>query len=370
MQELWQEIYPEEELLNFREENDFSLRLDMSKFQEILGRETWPQLQKVFERQHYSLSQSFLIWSYGSGQQGQQWILVDFGNEKTYYIETLSETGTGVTNEERPPQVEFTEFEDISVRLKKAPRTICKLLAGPQGTRLGFLALIMKLDLGEVDLEGLKRTGLKESKLDFESVHQDLVVVHGLFREILTSSRTDHTTLSDSAVQAIRSYLPTFYDIEGEIKELDASGERPMEKHADLLQKISNFYRDARSALDPIITYVRSTQMGEYQTKFNDFFDNAESKWKKFDAESEAKLQKLEDLRIARENQIATTSISDHVKFFEKQAEEHEDNARRWFWGTIGMAIVFIFIGIVLLFFTPKSNEWAAILPNFFTKGS
>ena len=91
--------------------------------------------------------------------------------------------------------------------------------------------------------------------------------------------------------------------------------------------------------MDPIITYVRSSQMGEYQTKFNDFFDNAASKWEKFDTESEEKLQKLEDLRIARENQIATTSISDHVKFFDNQAKEHKCSARRWLKSTIWMAI-------------------------------
>ena len=116
---------------------------------------------------------------------------------------------------------------------------------------------------------------------------------HGFFREILTSSGTNHTNLSDSAVQAVRSYLPQFYEIEGEIKGFDASGERPMEKHAELLQKIFNFYRDARSALDPIIAYIRSTQIGEYQTEFNDFFDNAASKWKEFDAESEEKTAEI-----------------------------------------------------------------------------
>ena len=201
------------------------------------------------------------------------------------------------------------------------------------------------------------------------SVHQDLVIVHGIFREILASSDTNHTTLSDTALQTVRSYLPRFYEIEGEIKGFDVSGENPTEKHAELLQKISNFYREARSALDPIIAYVRSTQIGEYQTKFNDFFDNAASKWKEFDTESEAKLQKLEDLRIARENQIATTSISDHVKFFDNQAKEHQDSARRWLKITIWMAIGFVSTVIMLWFLIkPAGDEWTAILPNFFYK--
>ena len=347
--------------------------LDLSKFQNILSEKAWFKLQQEFETQHNSLSQSYLIWADGSGQQ---WMLFDFGNKKTYYIHSFPETRTGTTNEEKPPRANVSELPDLNEKLKDA-QTICKLLRddpqtgrGPQGTPLGFIALIMELDLGEVDLEGLKRSDLSGSRLDFGSVHQDLVVVHGIFREILTSNGTSHTTLSDTAVQTVRSYLPQFYEIEGEIKDFDVSGENPTERHAELLQKISNFYSEARSGLDPIIAYIRSTQIDKYQTEFSDFFHNATSKWKEFDAESEAKLQKLEDLRIARENQIAATSIADHVKFFDNQAEEHRASAQRWLTSTICMAIVFVSIVIwVLSFIKPTGDDWTPILQNLFTKG-
>ena len=373
MQEFWQEFYPEEEELYSREEREILLSLDLNKFQNILSGGTWFKLQQEFETQHNPLSHSYLIWTDSSGQQ---WMLADFGNKKTYYIDSLSETRTGITSEEKQSLANVSELPDLNEKLKDA-QTICKLLRDPQtgqepqGTPLGFIALIMKLDLGEVDLEGLKRSDLSGSRIDFGSVHQDLVVVHGIFREILTSSSTSHTTLSDAAVQTVRSYLPQFYEIEGEIKDFDVRGEYPTERHAELLQKISNFYRDARSALDPIIAYVRSTQIDEHQTKFNDFFDNAARKWKEFDAESEAKLEKLDDLRIARENQIATTSISDHVKFFDDQAKEHRDSARRWLKSTIYMAIGFISTVIVLWFLIKPTGDklTAAILQNFFTKG-
>ena len=366
MQEFWQEFYPEEE-------REILLSLDLSKFQRILSRRTWFKLQQEFEAQHNPLSQSYLIWTDPSGQQ---WMLADFDNKKTYYIDSLSETGTTITNEEKQPLANVSELPDLNEKLKD-DQTICKLLKdpqteqAPQGTLLGFIALIMKLDLGEVDLEELKRSDLSGSRLDFGSVHQDLVVVHEIFREILNSSGTSHTTLSDAAVQTVTSYLPQFYEIEGEIKDFDVRGENPTEKHAELLQKISNFYREARSVLDPIIAYVRSTQISKYQTEFNDFFDNAASKWKEFDAESGAKLEKLDELRIARENQIATTSISDHVKFFDNQAKEHQDSARRWLKSTIFMAIGFIFTVIVLWFLVKPTGDklTAAILQNFFTKG-
>ena len=362
MQELLQELYSEEE----QEESIFLFDLDLSNFQNILGQENWLKLQQEFEMQQNPLSQSLLIWADISGKQ---WLLADFGKEKIYYID--SPTGT-----REQSIVDVSELPDFDDKLKDA-QTIPKLLREPQtkiepkGTLSGFIALMMKLDFDEVHLEGLKRSDLSGSGLDFEDIHQDLVVVHGFFREILTSSSTDRTFLSDATVETVKNDLLRFYEIEAEIKGFDVSGENPTGKHADSLRKISTFCREARSVLDPIIAYVRSAQIGKYQTEFKDFFDNAASKWKEFDNESEAKLQKLDDLRIARENQIATTSISDHVIFFDNQAKKHQDSAQRWLKATVCMALVFTGTVIGLWFsMKPVGDGWTgALLQNVFTKG-
>ena len=362
MQELLQELYSEEE----QEESTFLFELDLSNFQNILGQENWLKLQQEFEMQQNPLSQSLLIWTDISGKQ---WLLADFGKEKIYYID--SPTGT-----REQSIVDVSELPDFNDKLKDA-QTIPKLLREPQtkiepkGTLSGFIALMMKLDLDEVDLEGLKRSDLSGSRLDFGSVHQDLVVVHGFFREILTSISTDRTFLSDATVETVKNDLLRFYDMEAEIKGFDVSGENPTERHADSLRKISTFCRDVRSVLEPIIAYVRSTQIGKSQTEFKKFFDNAASKWKEFDNESEAKLQRLDELRIARENQIATTSISDHVVFFDNQATAHQKRAQRWLNATVCMAIGFIGTVICLWFsMKPVGDGWTgALLQNVFTKG-
>ena len=369
MQELLQELYPEEE----QEKSIFLFQLNLSNFQSILGRENWLKLQQEFETQQNPLSQSYLIWT---DRSGKQWLLADFGNKKTYYIDSLSETGAGITGAGEHPLVDVSELPDLNQQLKDA-QTICELLTStqtgrePQGTLPGFIALMMELDLDEVDLEGLKRSDLSGSRLDFEGVHQDLVVVHEIFREILTSISTDRTSLSETTVQTIRGYLPQFHEVVAEIEGFNVSGENPTERHAESLQKISNFCRDARSVLEPIIAYLRSTQIGKYQTQFNDFFHEAVNKWKEFDAESEAKLQKLDDLRVARENQIATTSISDHVIFFDNQAKKHQESAQRWLIATFCMAIVFI--GTVIggwFLMKPVGDGWTEVLlQNVFTKG-
>ena len=72
-----QELYSEEE----QEESIFLFQLDLSNFQNILGRESWLKLQQEFETQQNPLSQSYLIWT---DRSGKQWILADFGNKKTY----------------------------------------------------------------------------------------------------------------------------------------------------------------------------------------------------------------------------------------------------------------------------------------------
>ena len=364
MQELLQELYSEEE----QEESTFLFELDLSNFQNILGQKNWIKLQQEFEMQQNPLSQSYLIWTERSVKQ---WLLADFGKEKIYYIDLP--TGT-----REQPIVDVSELPDFDDKLKD-DQTIRKLLGDPQagtepqGTLSGFIALMMKLDLDEVDLEGLKRSDLSGSRLDFGSVHQDLGIIHGFFREILTSISTDRTFLSDTTVQTVRSDLLRFYEIEAEIKVFSVSGENPTGKHAELLQKISNFYSEARSVLDPIIAYVRSAQIGKYQTEFNNFFSDAMKKWEKFDNESEAKLKKLDELRIARENQIATTSISDHVKFFDKQAEKHQTAARWWLCGSIvfaGLCILALWGLWETIKITDETTKVSAVfLQNFFAKG-
>ena len=104
MQEFLQELYPEEDELYSREEREILFSLDLSEFQNILTGGNWFKLQQEFEAQHNLLSQSYLIWTDSSGQQ---WILADFGNRRTYYIDSLSETGTVITNEEKQPLVVF-----------------------------------------------------------------------------------------------------------------------------------------------------------------------------------------------------------------------------------------------------------------------
>ena len=229
---------------------------------------------------------------------------------------------------------------------------------------------MMEIDLDEIDLETLKRPNLSGSRLDFESVHQGLAVVHGFFREVLTLSSVDPINLSDATVQTIRDYLPQFYEVVEEIEDFNVSGENPTEKHEEISKKISEYCREARSTLEPIIAYLRSTQIEKSQTQFNDFFHEAVKKWEKLDNESEAKLQTLDDLILKQENRLTEILIADYVKIFEDQAKVHQEGAKRWFWGTVYLAIGSVAIFLLLWFFMkPAGDQLAAVLQNFLIKG-
>ena len=337
-----------------------------------MGRESWIKLQQEFETQRNPISQSYLIWT---DRSRKQWLLADFGNKKTYYIDSLSETGAGITGDGEHPLVDVSELPDLNEKLKDA-QTICNLLRDtqtgrvPQGTLSGFITLMMEIDLDEIDLETLKRPNLSGSRLDFESVHQGLAVVHGFFREVLTLSSVDPINLSDATVQTIRDYLPQFYEVVEEIEDFNVSGENPTEKHEEISKKISEYCREARSTLEPIIAYLRSAQIEKSQTQFNDFFHEAVKKWEKLDNENEAKLQTLDDLILKQENRLTEILIADYVKIFEDQAKVHQEGAKRWFWGTVYLAIGSVAIFFLLWFFMkPAGDQLAAVLQNFLIKG-
>ena len=216
-------------------------------------------------------------------------------------------------------------------------------------------------------------SNLSGSELDFESVHQEIAGLHGIFHEVLNSSSVSDIPLSEATVQPVRRYLPEFYEKIERIENFNVAGENPKEKHTDLLQGITKLYQEARPALDPIIAYLQSTQMGKSQAEFKDFFDNAVSKWKEFDEESEAKLQEIENLKIARENQLATTSISDHVRFFDEQAKRHQYAANIWLFGSFFFAaasiVSFWQLWDIIKLTDEATTVSAVLLQSLFPKG-
>ena len=361
-----QELYSEEE-------REILFSLNYNRFQRILDERNWFKLQQEFKNQ---LSESFLIWRDVEEGGSERWLLVDLRRHSTYSINRHDEEGELITDEDGIQLVHVSEFPNLEEQLKTTS-AICNRLQTdtqtryqPQGTREGFILLLMKLNVGSFYLEGLKRSNLSGSGFDFESVYSDLSVVHGMFHEILTSAHEDLINLSDAEVETLRTYLPQFYEKAQKIENFDISGDNPRDRHADFLKEIYDFCSKAKSVLTPTTTYLRSKQIDTSKAKFDDFFVDAVNKWKEIDDGSEAKLQKLDDLILKQENQLAEISIADYVKIFEDQAKVHQEGTKNWFWGTVWLAVGFIFLFFGLWFLIkPAGDQLAAVLQNFIIKG-
>ena len=373
-----------EEILNlseiYEEDYDVLFTLNRDGFQNSLSVNNIFELQHHF-RSHSQLSQSLLVWR--ESRSDPVWGLIDFGNQRVYSLyETneLSEQGTGTKEQ---PVMHVSEVSYPEERLRN-PQVIHDLLqmspgssSGLQGTDIGFIDLLMKIDLVQVDLEELKRANLSGSGFDFESVHPNLLEVHDMFREILGLEREHIIKLLGNTWQTVWSILPQFFEIAEKIRDFTVSDENPIKTHSDLLKEISDYCHEAKSSLSPTITYLRSEEVKQYESQLKSTLDTAVEKFenetdraKKINNDNEEKQQTLNELILKQENQLLETSMKPYAKMFAEQANTHQKSARFWFKVVIGLNIVFaILFGWLISALAPAGSELPLILQNLLTKG-
>ncbi len=329
----------------------FSLELD--RFREALDSSHWFRLQHEFETKSVTLSKSLLVWS---EESGRTWLLTDFENKKTYDIKMVDDPAGNHTVDvsEQPSDAEhpFT-LENTA--------TILDRLRSAQGTDQGFIDLLKRLDLDELDLEGLKRSDLSGAGFSFEVVHEDLLIVHGMLREILTASHEWILNYHQGVVRdVIIGHLQQFYENAREIEEFEISGENPRETHDALLKQISDFCDSAKEPLRHIVTYLSSRkleQLGdEIRVSSRILLDRLNAETDSVKAKSDEAEQKLEEmqqefdrLKLQMQNQLAEKSISQYEEIFAEQAEQHRKGARIWLGMAGGATVVFFGLFYVLL---------------------
>lgn len=362
--------------------------LDQQRFRDILSQENWFKLQHEFKVKKNPLSQSLLVWD---EESGKTWLLADFGNQKTYHIQNEQDAeGNPVTNAEGNPMLQVSELSDQDeqpVTLKDTETILSRLQRDPQtgqepkGTHRGFIDLLRKLDLDEIDLEELKRSNLSGSGLSFESVHPDLLVVHEMFREILTSPREDLVNSAHAEVQNVRQYLPQFYEIAQRIRDFDINVENPSETHANLLLEIFKFCGSRKGPLSQTIAYLNSKQVEQLESQINATVDavvenlgTEVSRAKKLNDEAETKererQQESEHLKLELQNYLAEKPISQYKSIFADQAKRHKNAA--WAWLGVTGVLTLIFSAIfswLLKDLGPAESQLFVILQNFLAKG-
>ena len=354
-------------------ENKRLFNLDLARFNEIWDPPNCFNLQHEFRTNSVPLSNGLLTWP---EESGDKWLIADFENKKTYDIKMVSDAGGN-------PSVEVWERARDEEQLVTSKDTddILSHLQTAQGTDRGFIDLITRLNLDELDLERLKRSDLSGAGFSFEFLRENLLIVHGMFQDILNSSRESLLNLSRGQLNTVNQHLQQFYEYVRQIEDFETSGESPRKVHANLLQNISQFFDSAKQPLGDIIAYLSSRKVDQLETQVNattakavDRLNTQTSRTKQKNEEAEKqesnRQQEFDQLKLELQNQLAEKPISQYKAIFQEQAKAHHKNARFWL-GMAGVATVAFAVAFILLsiFVKIEGTALAGTLQNLFTKG-
>lgn len=345
-------------------ERDLLFTWDLQLFNENLNQSNdLLPLRNEFAMRGFSLSQSLLIW-----QKDGNWSLVDFENEKAYYIE--------INNDE----VEVSEETGEAWRLTR--NDLVNLFSDyvVYGTHEGFVDWVLKaVTFDRFDLDDLKRTDLSSRRLSFEIVHPNLLAVHKIVQEILASSRESLIDLSGNDLQQVRNCLQQLWDIFDQIHRFDSQNSR--EEHRGVLQEIVSFCNNVRQQLGPTVAYLRSKRVEQLETQVNATVANtvtdavkklnteADRLQKHSDQAEENEVKRQEDfnqLKSQVQDLLAEESVSKYEKVFAEQANKHQEGAFWWLISTVGLIVVF---GFVFYWLFDSLKLGGGVLQNLLTKG-
>ena len=333
-------------------ERQIQFNLDWERFQTALSQLSSSNsfnLQHEFKTKGSSLSQSLLTWQ---EESGNTWLLADFENKKTYDIEVVGDT---VENQRVVVSEQSTEAEQ-PFTLTNTETILSQLQSVYQGTDQGFIDFLKRINLDELDLEGLKRSDLSGAGFGFESVHQDLVIIHSMLREILAPSHEWVLNFPRGiARDVVRQHLQQFYENVREIEDFAISDENPKQTHDQLLQNISNVCDSVKASLVPIVAYLSSAKVGQLATEVDDMvaklkseINRAEENNNEAEQKQAERAQEFDRLKLEVQNQLARKPISQYKAIFADQAKEHHKGAWDWLKMAGGATAVF-FVAFAIL---------------------
>ena len=354
-------------------ERQIQFNLDWERFQTALSQLSSSNsfnLQHEFKTKEVSLSQSLLIWE---EEAGNTWLLADFENKKTYDIEEVEDTDGS-----RRVEVSERSSEAEQPITLEGTEVILDHLQRAQGTDQGFIDLLKRLNLDELDLERLKRSDLSGAGFSFESVYQDLLVVHSMLRETLTSSHEWRLHFPrGTARDVVNQQLQQFYENVREIEDFEISDDNPKQKHDNLLQGISSFCDTAKGSLRDIVGYLSSGKVGQRTAEVDDLVAKLKTENNRTEGiinETKKKLAEKEEevnqLILKMQNQLTEKPISQYKAIFADQAERYRKGSQFWLWIAGGATAVFF--GFFLLLSTLLESGGTGLtgtLQNLFTKG-
>ena len=199
-----------------------------------------------------------------------------------------------------------------------------------QGTDQGFIDFLKRINLDELDLERLKRSDLSGAGFSFESVYQDLLVVHSMLRETLTSSHEWMLHFPRGVARDVVNHLQQFYAKIQEIEGFEISDDNPKQTHDNLLQGISNVCDSAKEPLGRIVAYLSSRKVGQLTAEVDDTVAKLKTETNRVEeinSEAEQKQvereQEFDRLKLEVQNQLTEKTEFHNTKQF-SQIKQNE----------------------------------------------
>lgn len=355
-------------------EGQIQFNLDRERFQTALTQLSSSNsfnLQHEFKTKGISLSQSLLTWQ---GELGNTWLLADFENKKTYDIEMVGDTA-----ENRRVEVsEQSTDTEQPFTLTNAETILLQLQSVYRGTDQGFIDFLKRINLDELDLERLERPDLSGAGFSFEPVYQDLLVVHSMLRETLTSSHEWMLHFPRGiARDVVNQQLQQFYENVRQIEDFEISDDNPKQTHDNLLEGISSFCDIAKESLRDIVGYLSSGKVSQRRAEVDDLVAKLKAENKRAEEitnETEKKLAEKEEevnqLILKMQNQLTEKPISQYKAIFADQAKEHHKGAWSWLKMAGGATAAFFlaFAGLTI-WLGSEGSGLTGTLQNLFTKG-
>ena len=328
-------------------------------------------LQHEFKTKGSSLSQSLLTWQ---GESGNTWLLADFENKKTYDIEVVGDT---VENQRVVVSEQSTEAEQ-PFTLTNTETILLQLQSVYQGTDQGFIDFLKRINLDELDLERLERSDLSGAGFSFEPVYQDLLVVHSMLRETLTSSHEWMLHFPRGiARDAVTQQLQQFYENVRQIEDFEISDDNPKQTHDNLLQGISSSCDTAKQSLRDIVGYLSSGKVSQRAAEVDDLVAKLKTENNRAEGiinETKKKLaekeEEVDQLILKMQNQLTEKPISQYKAIFADQAERYRKGSQ--FWLVMAGVATGVFAAVFVLlskFLEIEGTQLSETLQNLFTKG-
>ncbi len=346
--------------------------LDLERFREIWDGNDWFNLQNEFKTKNIPLSESLLKW-----QDENIPYLTDFENAKTYDIHErvgedaenpIVEVWERGSEEEQP--VTSTDSEYLLSRLQSA-----------QGPNRGFIDLMRRLKLDEIDLNELERAELAGAGFSFQPVQEELFTVYSRLREIFAARREWLLDLSSREISTLNRYLQRFYENVQQIQSFSPSIENPTETHTSLRQQIISRCDEAKKPLSDIVAFLSSRKVDQLETdvkatvakavdQLNAETSTSKQNNEEFEKQESKRGQEFEKIKLDVQNQLAEKPVSQYKAIFSDQADKHKKVARNWLIMT-GVATI-AFFGFFYWLHThlnPSGTQFTAALQNLFAKG-